>query len=693
MYVLGHSAGRHHDPEATPHIAKACTRRLQLAGWLCVLLLATVDMLMQPARADSRDLTTLPIEQLLELSVSTASKFEQDRLAAPASTVVFTRNQIHRNGWRTLADVLENVPGMHVQSNRLYSFAGSRGLLRAGDYNTRLLLLMDGVRINDPIYDQAMIDGALPVDLELVERIEVVKGPGSVLYGGNALMAVVNLITRSAESLPGTGLQLGIGNQGYRDIGLHWAGPVGDDARLLIAGALSDRDGGSLYLAEYDTPDQNNGRAEHLDDEHTRRLLLRLETGNWALQLLHGYRQHGDPTASYEQRFNDPASGMSDRSTLLGARWKRDLGNGLWLSTMFYGGEYRYRGVYAYDVGETTSLLNIDDSLTRWFGNETQLDWQVNTEHRLIAGLQLQRDQPLRQRNYDLGADEPVLDVNDHRVRAGFYVEDQWQIADPLTLNLGARYDLDSNGTRAISPRGSAVYRPAPDTSLKLIYAMAHRPANAYERDYSVSGDGGQQGNPHLRSEQLRNAEFVAEQRLPNGHELSLSLYRYRFSHLISQQPDPESGVDIFVNSPVLNGSGAELRWQRRWDNSASLGAFVALQRLKDSADDATPPNSPKTLAGLSAGSPRLFEHLLISGEAHYVSPRLGREPGVRVPAYWRLDANLLATDLGRKDTEASLRVRNLLNTHYADPTGFDVLPTQLPQPGRAFWLELRARF
>ncbi|UUZ48432.1 TonB-dependent receptor plug domain-containing protein [Massilia sp. B-10] len=113
-------------------------------------------------RAAPQDLTTVPLEQLLTMEVFSASKFKQNASDAPAVVTVISAADIRAYGWRTLADVARSVRGLYVSYDRNYSYLGERGFLRPGDYNTRFLLLVDGNRVNDAVYDQAPVGGEFP---------------------------------------------------------------------------------------------------------------------------------------------------------------------------------------------------------------------------------------------------------------------------------------------------------------------------------------------------------------------------------------------------------------------------------------------------------------------------------------------------------------------------------------------------
>jgi outer membrane receptor for ferrienterochelin and colicins len=160
-----------------------------------LLLLACLTSFSPACAAQSgdnanRDLTELGLQELMEIEVVTvygASKFEQKLTEAPAAVSIVTSSDIKRYGHRTLADILRGVRGFYTTYDRNYHYLGMRGFARAGDYNTRFLLLVDGHRVNENIYNQAPIGTDFPIDVDLIDRVEVIRGPSSSIYGTNAV--------------------------------------------------------------------------------------------------------------------------------------------------------------------------------------------------------------------------------------------------------------------------------------------------------------------------------------------------------------------------------------------------------------------------------------------------------------------------------------------------------------------------
>src|SRR5690348_2552756 len=151
-------------------------------------------------------LMDLSLEELTTLKVTLvygASKHEQTEAEAPSSVSIVTADEIKKSGYRTLADILNSVRGVYITYDRSYSYLGLRGFSRPGDYGGRILILVDGHRVNDVLYDSAFNGTDFILDVDLIERVEIIRGPGSSLYGNNAFLAVVNVITRRGGGFHG----------------------------------------------------------------------------------------------------------------------------------------------------------------------------------------------------------------------------------------------------------------------------------------------------------------------------------------------------------------------------------------------------------------------------------------------------------------------------------------------------------
>lgn len=179
-------------------------------------------------------------------SVYGASKYEQKVTEAPSSISIVTASEVKKYGYRTLADILRSLRSFFVTYDRNYSYVTVRGFGRPGDYNTRILLLVDGHRINDNIYDGALVGTEFILDVDLIDRVEVIRGPGSSLYGSNAFFAVVNVITRRGRNLNGVEVSGEAGSYDTYKGRVSYGNRYQNGAEAVFSGSAYDSKGQSL---------------------------------------------------------------------------------------------------------------------------------------------------------------------------------------------------------------------------------------------------------------------------------------------------------------------------------------------------------------------------------------------------------------------------------------------------------------
>ena len=155
------------------------------------------------AAEPAHGLAELSLDQLIDIPIYAAARRDQKSSEAASSVTIITSAEIANHGWRTLAEIASAIPGFYVTDDRSYRCLGVRGFGRPGDYGSRILFLLNGVRVNEPMYDQGGVGLDAIVDVAIIDRVEVVRGPSSSLYGTNALLAVVNIITRTGADAAG----------------------------------------------------------------------------------------------------------------------------------------------------------------------------------------------------------------------------------------------------------------------------------------------------------------------------------------------------------------------------------------------------------------------------------------------------------------------------------------------------------
>jgi iron complex outermembrane receptor protein len=215
-----------------------------------------------PARGQSssdQDLMSLNIEDLTQVKVYSASRHMEGLREAPSPVSIITAEDIRRYGWRTLGEALRSLRGFYTSYDRQYTYLGVRGILRPGDYNSRILLLINGNRLNENVFSSAPMGTEFPLDLDLIDHIEVVRGPGSSLFGTNAIFGIINVITRhpageSAIEVSGDTASF-LGRNG-RVTGMVNRGRLSG----VFSGSLYRSAGPShLFFPEYASPETNDG--------------------------------------------------------------------------------------------------------------------------------------------------------------------------------------------------------------------------------------------------------------------------------------------------------------------------------------------------------------------------------------------------------------------------------------------------
>ncbi len=628
------------------------------------------------------DITSLSLEQLLEVNIVGASKYEQKQGEVAAAVSIITRQEIKAFGWRTLAEALASLPGVHTTYDRQYTYLGTRGFGLPGDLTARVLIAINGNRVNDPVYDGGPAGREFPLDLDLVERIEFIPGPGGAVYGQNAMFGVVNVVTRTGATVDGAELALATQRpQGGREGRASWGRLLDNGVDVLVSVSGMRARGEDRF---YDFGSAGvSGVAAGLDGERDREFFARVARGGWAFDFVHGDRRKDDPTASYQ---SDPLVGgqfSRDSYHLAQLQYQDDFADGtLHLSGRLFAGRYRFGSILSY--GTAISSPSVGD----WRGAELRLVSTAFERHKLMAGIEAQDNRRTDQAALDL-----VNPLNDIRIlksgyRVGLYAQDEWRFADALTATFGLRIDRNNATGTHSSPRAALIWQASPQTTFKALAGRAHRAPNVYERDF---GDGlSQAPNPALRGERIDTLELVADHRIGSDLGLRGSLYQWKMHDLIALGIDPASGLPQYQAGGAIQARGLELSADKTWSSGARLRGSASLQNVAYLAGPALA-NSPRLLAKLNFSTPLPLAGLRLGYELQYNSKRLSLD-GSKLAGY--AVSNLhLSTEALAPGLELSLGIRNLFDQRYAHPAADINRQNAFEQDGRSVSAKLVYRF
>lgn len=644
---------------------------------LLLIWLVAVPALAQPPATPTTappSLTEQSLEDLMTIKVDTvsgATKREQLVTDAPSSVTVVTAQEIATYGWRTLADVLRATRGFHVTYDRNYAYLGARGFGRPTDYNNRVLFLINGHRLNDNVYDAVGLGTDFPVDMQIVERIEVIRGPGSALYGTSAFFAVVDVITKKGTALGGVEGSLESASLGtWRARGSFGTSDDRGHDLLLSVSHLTSDGADVLRYPEYDSPETGPGVSIGADGDRASTLFGSIRLGRLAIEGGVSEREKHLPTGAWGTALSQPASQTIDSRGWAGATWRGDVG--AFNLTM--------RGFYDHMRYEGTYVAEDDDAYTEhaggdWLIGEVTAARQVSARHRLTVGTEY-REHLRQMQSIDEGAG--LVEDNHQSRQVGLYAQDEIRVGGKVSAVLGARADYWSLDGWSAHPRVGLIVRPDADTSLKLLYGGAYRAPNAYERFYTQSDF---VVNPALKPETLRTGEVIAERYVGGRLRLSASAYVTQIDSLISQVA--VAGGATHANSASARAFGGEFEAERRWVNGLLMRGSLVLQDTKDGATRLRLSNSPDTLGLFRVETPVVTRRAMLALDWQYVGARRS-DLGAIADAYALANLTFRVTPRGMRGAIAA-SVYNLFDTAYADPVGVEFRQELIGQDGRTF--------
>lgn len=671
---------RRHFPLPMTTLRRHPTRRPARATWLAFVLAAAVTASAQ-SPPTTPDLASKSLEELMAVEVASvvgAARHEQTVLDAPSSVTVVSARDIRLMGYRTLADVLRGVRGLYVSDDRNYTTVGIRGFSRPSDFNTRVLLLVDGHRLNENIYEGALLGTEFPLDLGVVDRVEIIRGPGAALYGTNAFFAVINVITKSSLS--------GSRGEVATDLGHHEtfrgrataSGRAGQAAEWLVSVSRQQSDGTDHHFTTFVGEPQAAG----LDADRASQAFATYRRGGLRFTGLLGSREKHLPTGSYGTTLNDPRTLTLDRRGFLEAQYQRRVGRESEVTVRGAYDHYAYRGTYVYDDGE---VLNKDTSDGNWIVGDVLFSAQPSPRHRLTAGAEFRANLRQDQLNYDEVPYELYLDDRRSSRQGALFVQDEMTLSRRANLVVGLRYDRAGLTGRSVRPRAGLVLRPDAVTAVKLLYGSAFRAPNVYELFYDESTT---HGNPDLRPESLNTLEAVVE-RYAGRVRMTATAYHTRTDRLISQT-EAADGLLQFQNIGKATSTGVEVEAEWRAARGAFARASYAYQQSREQTTGTALSNSPRNLAAIAGAVPFWRDRASVAVESRFIGDRDTLWGGV-AEAAWETDAHVI----GRVGPYVELRggVTNLFDVERDDPVGAEHISDVMPQEGRTWRLGATVRF
>jgi outer membrane receptor protein involved in Fe transport len=669
-------------------------------------MLSVAAMVSAGAAAQTADhvgeLGDLSIKELMQLEVDSvygASRYVQDIARAPASVTVIMAEDIKRFGARTLDDVLNSVRGMYVPTDRNYTYLGIRGFQRPNDYNTRVLVLVDGHRMNDNVYDLGITGREGMVDIDMIERVEVIRGPSSSIYGSSAFLGVINVVTKRGTSVDGLEAYAEGGTYDTFKSRMTFGTEFENGIEWLVSGSQYGSAGPSnLYFADLDQRisdnpmARNDGIAHELDGEHQQSFFSTMRWGDLTVSAFWNDRLKEVPTASFGTAFGDPRQESVDKKRYIDVRYDHHFTERLSLQARAFHDDVFYAGVYPYDFAEAGSppeiVLFKDRSAGEWLGTELQLTAKLPERHTVIVGIEY-RDNMSEDQDAHYATDPPeytLLDDRSSRV-IGLFAQSETELRSDLLLTVGLRYDRYQGSAKdALNPRFALIYSLDGGGTIKGMYGEAFRAPNPYERYYNRE----QANQPPLDVETIETYEVAYETVLAGDYQLAISGYHYVVEGLITQTVTDQDAI-YFANIDGAHAHGVELEVRRQFASGASLRTSYALQRAEDGATREDLSSSPRRMAKLNLGLPFNSERLFAGLELQYHGAARTLR-GNRADDF--LATNFTLSSRPRdKGLEISGTIYNVFDERYGYPGSQEHAQDVIEQNGRTFLGRLTYHF
>jgi iron complex outermembrane receptor protein len=631
-----------------------------------------------------------------------AAKREQSLGNVASAVTVVSADRIRRFGYRTVGEAVAAVAGVYLVDNRLAYSIGIRGLNIPGDYNTRILVLVDGASINEGWASFAGLGYDTFVSIDDVSRIEVIRGPVSSVYGANAFFGIINIVTRGAAETPHAWAKTSINSingsitsAGFAQGGVH--------QQLRGSVQFMDRIGETLTVPQIaPTSLTGDGSLSYAAS------LVGSYEGTFGQVRAYRYRRDS-PFAPYNGDFTSAAPYHADDSQLLvEGGHTREVTKRLTVAARAYANLYSY----------TDHIIQSGDAPFDDQGRGDTYGVEVRGRYELVAPQKLgltAGTEATYYRTYSKAftegdetcAPDAAACVPKNFNIEGVYTELDGQPTQNIGFTGGLRFDNNSVIDRRLSPR-AALFVAAPEKyGLKLLYAEGFRNPSAYEAFFYDNTSFSQPVGLH--AETIRSFETVLWAKPVHGLSLRLSGFYWDARDVVEQLPDPSgSGLLQFQNAGRFVTYGGEAEGSYRTTQGWYGFGGLTIERVGESVSGGDlaygdVANAPAVIGSLGISTPRLFGRAHLSGAMTYLGARATRPDlatgmlGPRSPAWLGLDATIYVPNVSGFDVTAG--VRNIIGTRdrVVAPGDYDrtvdpanpVTVFEVPGEGRELFLKV----
>jgi outer membrane receptor for ferrienterochelin and colicin len=663
-----------------------------------------------PADGEARlDLVLNQSEEVV--AASRASEQVED---APSSVTLVPERELAAFAPPTIAEAVRGVPGVYLSDDRSYVTLGMRGLGRLGSYGNRILVTYDGQPMNDDWIGSSYVGYDALADLGDVERIEVVRGPGSVLYGTNAFSGVINVVSRS-DLPPGVSAGVSTNMNGVARARVRGDVKFGKDSGAWTSVALADGQGRDFRFTEPEFASAgSDGVARGVDGFQSGtlrgRAYWKFLSAEWSAN---SYQKH-IPTAEYGTLFGDSRATQTDTRSYVEVRAEPHVSDTVSVLSRVHWNHYDFRGAYPRDAAD--GGVEIDTFHGSWIGLEQRVQFTPLSRLKLTLGGEGQLHYQVVQRaRNDSGYF--LDDSGDHgrpfQVGALYALADA-TVSERAHLSLGARLDSYSTFGSSLNPRVALILKPYAQGNTKLIGGKAFRAPSIYELYYNDNGYT-QVKSPNLDPESMYSLEVEHTHRFSASIVGTVSAYMNYAKRLVSTlgngtQDDPLHYQNEHSPLVVLGGEVGIRREFRQGlmfavSYGLSVARFLESEQLSDLISVSRAPekrsveNAPVQLASLKTAFPILSRALTFGSRLNIEGPRYDRYENSTDTNQQEKTGSSVIWDIVLSGQEPrygigyAFGVYNAFDWHYSVPVSNEFVQRNIAQNGRTFLASLDAHF
>lgn len=612
-----------------------------------------------------------------EAYVITASKVLELKDRSIATVSLITQEQIRALGAKDLQDVLYTIPGITTTQSPW----GAKQITLRGigtEFSEKVLILLNGHPLDHDITNGGSTDIYDNIALDNVKRIEIVRGPGSLLYGANAFLGTINIITKNADDQTGTAVTAGGGSFGTQQYNVYTASKL-NDLKVTANANVQATDGIARNI-------QNTNVSTNLDSEKYD-IDLNLAYKNWNFTGHFANKNTGTFAGFNENLQTNAARNYQDYFFILG--YKNNLTEKLNIDIKAYHDNFNFDNIipFASDLYLNTGITNTKT------GSEAQLSYQWFDNNQLIIGFKGET-----QNQFDVthtAGPSPLIQtpvanpyaIDKDRTLASGFVQDIWDILPNLRFSAGARYDRYSDFGNTFNPRVGFNWEIKEGYILRYSFGTAFRAPTFGETNGTYQA---LLGNTNLMPETISTNEIGLNLNPIKSVSSAITLFESNINNIIHKE-NINGSSSVFVNGGSAVSKGIEVEAKYHYLEGSYIGFNLTSQKVIDS-----------TTQQMVFGVPNYFGNVMLN---HQFTPNYSllthvyvkgnqlpaaTNPGANISSYALLNTTLLAKNLV-KDLSLSASVYNWLDKDYQDPALY--LRGNYPNPGRSVFIRAEYKF